>query len=161
MIVMALCALFHRAAMGGNSEYAIFNLGRNPKDRNLPDISIGLELTMTGEDHQQVWWCLLRYCACPHDYFCHSSHHQLLLVAHVLVSPFSAVLGLLLLICPPCQVRPGQTVSSLQNPSCSRSRLIICFSSGYIQRSQATVDSSLVVCMNGWLDEWMHVCNAV
>ncbi|CAL1140129.1 unnamed protein product [Cladocopium goreaui] len=30
MIVMALCALFHRAAMGGNSEYAIFNLGRSP-----------------------------------------------------------------------------------------------------------------------------------
>ena len=28
MIIMAVCALFHRAAMGGNSEYAVFNLGR-------------------------------------------------------------------------------------------------------------------------------------
>jgi len=34
MIIMAVCALFHRAAMGGNSEYAVFNLGRTPN----PDV---------------------------------------------------------------------------------------------------------------------------
>jgi hypothetical protein len=28
MIIMALSALVHRAAMGGSSEYAAFNLGR-------------------------------------------------------------------------------------------------------------------------------------
>ena len=28
MILMALSALVHRAAMGGSSEYAVFNLGR-------------------------------------------------------------------------------------------------------------------------------------
>eukprot|EP00438_Fugacium_kawagutii_P010569 Skav229156 [mRNA] locus=scaffold622:70590:100723:- [translate_table: standard] len=32
MILMALTALFHRAAMGGNSEYAVFNLGRTNGD---------------------------------------------------------------------------------------------------------------------------------
>ena len=28
MVLMALSALVHRSAMGGNTEYAVFNLGR-------------------------------------------------------------------------------------------------------------------------------------
>ena len=28
MVLMALTALVHRSAMGGNAEYAVFNLGR-------------------------------------------------------------------------------------------------------------------------------------
>lgn len=35
MILVALCALFNRAAMGGSSEYAIFNLGRS-SDVEMP-----------------------------------------------------------------------------------------------------------------------------
>eukprot|EP00434_Breviolum_minutum_P041990 symbB.v1.2.037360.t1/scaffold5277.1/size39203/2 len=44
MVLMALCALTHRAAMGGSSEFAVFNLGRTPK----PDV-VAQKLKEMGE----------------------------------------------------------------------------------------------------------------
>jgi len=49
MCLMALCGLMHRAAMGGSSELAIFNLGRTPK----PDV-VAQKLKEMGELLQQM-----------------------------------------------------------------------------------------------------------
>ena len=47
MILMALSALVHRAAMGGSSEYAVFNLGRTTKRWRGP-LRLGLYVFITG-----------------------------------------------------------------------------------------------------------------